>query len=327
MPQTWTETWRVIEEGWSSGSWICAWQVLQKKISFWFQALQGRLCSIPLLDSDRLRDGYEILLLGDAKLSAREKISESLWQNCFYNFIQATRKVHTFSLIWASPFLLRSPNWWMWQSKEGQAVGDFRRLLEEGSGFYHNLLRHLKDTFDHTAISLGNLNDLLWNLHAKSLMDCFLLLLLPSDSMEPERQICHDSLGYLGDLGKSSHSLSGTFVVGGVPTALLTYWFFCFMFVATRSQVQGNFFFLNSKLEHSPRVLQAITFLGPTWRWHFLLFFPIISLLTHDCIIPQVSHKASSAWLPRSKRRTSTSFITTAWACRQGAHLPLHERT
>ena len=45
------------------------------------------------LITSRLRDCYEVVLLEDAKLAVKERILESLWQNCYYSFIQEHRKV------------------------------------------------------------------------------------------------------------------------------------------------------------------------------------------------------------------------------------------
>jgi len=56
-----------------------------------------------------------------------------------------------------------------------------RRFLDEGIGLFQYLTRHLKSAFDAATITLG--------------------------PPEPQRQLCHDALTYLGDLSRYKETL------------------------------------------------------------------------------------------------------------------------
>lgn len=60
-------------------------------------------------------------------------------------------------------------------------MAELRRILDEGMGFFHNLARYYKPAFGFATVNPG--------------------------PPEPERQLCHDALTYLGDLSRYKESL------------------------------------------------------------------------------------------------------------------------
>jgi len=108
---------------------------------------------------NRLRDEYEMVLTTETKVAVRENIEAKLWNSCFYNFIQELRKN---------------------QASDPQSAAELKRYLEEGTGFYHHLLRKLKPLFDSNRIIL--------------------------EPDEAERICCHNCLVYLGDLARYSQT-------------------------------------------------------------------------------------------------------------------------